>query len=66
MIDAMFEFIIEAQEKTDEHLSFLYFMRVTMIVTKKRDNDVLFQSSRFFKLVLDKIFQNFDKHKLND
>ena len=41
-IDCLFEFIRKAHEKANENLSFLYFMRVTMLLTKKTDNSALF------------------------
>ena len=55
----MFGFILEAQQTTNESLSFLYFMRVTMLLTKKFDNDGLFKRSENFKKVLEKISENF-------
>ena len=35
----MFDFILNAQKHANESLSFLYFMRVTMLLTKKANND---------------------------
>jgi hypothetical protein len=41
--DNIFSFILTAFEKTNESLSFLYFMRVVMLLTKKGDNNLLFR-----------------------
>ena len=58
-INQMFGFIIEAQQTTNESLSFLYFMRVTMLLTKKSDNNKLYKQSENFRKVLEKISENF-------
>ena len=38
-VNKMFDFILNAQKHANESLSFLYFMRVTMLLTKKANND---------------------------
>ena len=63
-IDQMFGFILKSQNETKESLSFLYFMRVTMLLTKKFNNDELFKRSANFRQVLDLISFKFNENKL--
>ena len=63
-IDQMFGFILAAQNETKESLSFLYFMRVTMLLTKKYDNDDLYRRSANFLKVLEKVSENFKSNML--
>ena len=58
----MFGFILKAHHNTNESLSFLYFMRVTMHLTKKIDNNDLFKQSKDFQTVLNKISSYFKEH----
>ena len=48
----IFSFILTALDKTNESLSFLYFMRVLMLLTKKGDNNLLFRQSKQFQTAL--------------
>jgi len=58
-INEMFDFILNAQKHTNEALSFLYFMRVTMLLTKKISKDELYKQSNQFRFVLHKIAEHF-------
>lgn len=62
-VSEIFDFILQAYNNAQESLSFLYFMRVTMLLTKKFNNDALYNQSPKFKQVLNKIADNFKKHK---
>ena len=61
-VSEIFDFILQAYNNAQESLSFLYFMRVTMLLTKKFNNDALYNQSPKFKQVLNKIADNFKKH----
>ena len=61
-INDLFDFILNAQKHANESLSFLYFMRVTMLLTKKSNNDHLYRQSAKFKIVLQRIAEHFKQH----
>ena len=68
VIDKIFTFVLQAYETAKESLSFLYLMRVVMLLTKKSDTDSVQHQSTCFQQVLNKIFKNFhdNKHRVDD
>lgn len=48
-IDKIFAFIIYAYKTTNENLSFLYFMKVVMLLTKQNDCGMLYNESEKFR-----------------
>ena len=51
--EVILHFIIEAYSRANENLSFLYFMKVVMLVCKKAPNNELYKKSDYFKKVLE-------------
>ena len=66
-IDKIFNFIITAYDRTGENLSFLYFMKVVMLLTKKVDVGHVYNTSKYFKAkdgngILEKFAVFFEKN----
>ena len=64
-IVTLFEFIDKAYEMTTEKISFLYFIRVTMLITKKADIDHLYKNKPIFRKILDRIADSFIENLSN-
>ena len=52
-LDNILQFIIEAYKRANENLSFLFFMKVALLFSKKTDNNVLYKQSAYFRQVLE-------------
>ena len=63
-INEIFKFSLTAYQKTgEENLSFLYLMKVVMLLTKARgDCDIIFENVSNYKLILTKLSVYFEKN----
>ena len=64
-IDQIFNFSIKAFNMAREDLSFLYFLKVVMLLTKQYDLEEIYANSQYFKSkhgILDLFDQFFKKH----
>ena len=63
-LDTILQFMGSAYQNTKDQLSFLFVMKVLLLITKDHDNTTLFNSSKYFQQIIDECYLFLKKHYL--